>query len=323
MTRPTGVASPEGIPFFLTRRLGDNDFLRGHAYYLPFKVLGEKTGETKLFNSKGTAIELEANLSPKSLNYLAKLGITDFQNDSVADLIWMHVLAVGFSPEYLAENATGIRNDWPRIPMPMSKNLLLSSATLGRKIAALLDSDSVEGVTTGRIRKELSQIATLAKKDGRAVDLSAGDLDLTAEWGHLGKDGAIMPGPGRIVTREYSTNELAAFEDSLSSLGVTLQELKKILGSRMVDVYLNNNVFWRGIPENVWHTTIGGYQVIKKWLSYRERKILGRGLNVVEVREVTDIARRVASILMMYPSLNKNYSLAKDSAQSWFEPSNE
>jgi Type ISP C-terminal specificity domain/N-6 DNA Methylase len=42
-TRPAGVAQPEGVPFFLTRALGDNDFLRGHAYYFALKIRGRVT----------------------------------------------------------------------------------------------------------------------------------------------------------------------------------------------------------------------------------------------------------------------------------------
>lgn len=35
---------------------------------------------------------------------------------------------------------------------------------------------------------------------------------------------------------------------------------------------------------------IGGYQVIKKWLSYREAKLLGRPLTKEEVRYVQEMA---------------------------------
>jgi hypothetical protein len=34
----------------------------------------------------------------------------------------------------------------------------------------------------------------------------------------------------------------------------------------------------------VWDYTIGGYQVIKKWLSYREHKLLVRPLTTDEAR---------------------------------------
>ena len=40
------------------------------------------------------------------------------------------------------------------------------------------------------------------------------------------------------------------------------------------------------------------YQVLKKWLSYRERPVLGRPLDPDEVQHFTDTARRTAAILM-------------------------
>ena len=42
---------------------------------------------------------------------------------------------------------------------------------------------------------------------------------------------------------------------------------------------------------------LGGYQVLKKWLSYRESKVLGRSLLPEEVQHFTDTARRIAAIL--------------------------
>jgi hypothetical protein len=53
--------------------------------------------------------------------------------------------------------------------------------------------------------------------------------------------------------------------------------------------------------------TIGGYQVIKKWLSYRERPLLGRGLSPDEARAVTQIARRIAALLLLEVELDENY----------------
>jgi hypothetical protein len=42
-----------------------------------------------------------------------------------------------------------------------------------------------------------------------------------------------------------------------------------------LDIYLNIKVVWHGIPAPVWRYTIGGYKVMKKWLFYRERGVLG------------------------------------------------
>ncbi len=67
----------------------------------------------------------------------------------------------------------------------------------------------------------------------------------------------------------------------------------------------------------MWGFYIGGYQVIKKWLSYRERGILGRGLTTDEVREVTGTARRIAAILLLRKGLDRNYENVKDRAFPW------
>jgi hypothetical protein len=57
--------------------------------------------------------------------------------------------------------------------------------------------------------------------------------------------------------------------------------------------------------------TIGGYQVLKKWLSYRERQVLGRDITKDEAREFTHIVRRIAALLLLEPELDKNYRAAK------------
>ena len=72
------------------------------------------------------------------------------------------------------------------------------------------------------------------------------------------------------------------------------------------DVYLNEVAYWRNIPAKVWGYYIGGYQVIKKWLSYREKTLLGRSLTQDEAREVTHMARALAAIVILEPALNAN-----------------
>ena len=59
------------------------------------------------------------------------------------------------------------------------------------------------------------------------------------------------------------------------------------------------------------------YQVIKKWLSYRELELLGRPLTPEEAREVMNIARRIAAITLLEPSLDANYKLAKSDTYAW------
>jgi len=140
---------------------------------------------------------------------------------------------------------------------------------------------------------------------------------VTAGWGHEGKGGAVMPGKGKVIERDYTAKEREALAAGAPLLHLAEQQALKLLGERTLDVYLNGLAYWKNIPSQVWQYTIGGYQVIKKWLSYRERDILGRGLTMAEARMVTEIARRVAAILLMEPELDANYAATKHAVYSW------
>ncbi len=118
-------------------------------------------------------------------------------------------------------------------------------------------------------------IGVAARVGGGNLDPQAGDLAVTSGWGHAGKGGVTMPGKGKIILRPYSPDERAAVEQGAEALGLSAEEAFTQLGEQAVDVYLNDLAYWRCVP-GVWSYTIGGYQVMKKWLSYRERPLLGR-----------------------------------------------
>src|ERR1039457_3137858 len=152
-------------------------------------------------------------------------------------------------------------------------------------------------------RKDLQAIAVIERGGKTSVNPDEGDLELTAGWGHAGKGGATMPGKGKTTERPYTSQEAKLPTDSLA-----------ILGEKTVDVYLNDRVCWRSIPARVWDYTISGYAVIKKWLSYREKELLGRSLSVDEARYVTEMARRIAALMFLGPQLDQSYhSIAKES----------
>ena len=183
--------------------------------------------------------------------------------------------------------------EWPRIPLPGwpdgaadgAAEALAASAAQGRALAQLLDPDTpVPGITTGALRPEVAVIAVPTTTGGR--NMTSEDFAVTAGWGHYGTGDAVMPGQGRIVERVFTLEERAAMDDSLA-----------VLGETAFDVYLNANTFWRNVPAAVWRYKLGGYQVLKKWLSYRERDILGRKLEPEEVRHFANTARRVAATL--------------------------
>jgi hypothetical protein len=324
MTRPAGVASPEGIPVCFTRLLGDNDFLRGHAYYIPIQLRDgarlRKRDHATLFDVlEGEPLEDApvANLSKAARDYGSALGIGDPDaNAEAAELIWMHCLAIGHTPAYLAENADGIREGWPRIPLPATKRLLIASAALGRRVAALLDTEMpVKGVSSPPIRSELKGIAVVARRGPGILDLS-----VTAGWGHSGKEGAVMPGKGQHVERDYTPAETAALRQGAKALGLSEEQALAHLGASTRDIALNCDVYWRNVPERVWDYTIGGYPVLKKWLSYREGSLLGRPLTADEAREVSSMARRIAAILLLGFALDANYLEVRRSTYAWPTP---
>jgi hypothetical protein len=180
------------------------------------------------------------------------------------------------------------------VPLPDNAALLCASAALGIRVAALLDPDMpVPDVTAGAIAPALATIAVPMRRGGGAM--TEADRTLTAGWGHAGKGGAVMPGRGRIVTRDYALDEAPT------------QAQAALLGSKTNDIFLNADACWRNIPEIVWDFTIGGYQVLKKWLSYREQPLLRRALLPAELRYLRDVARRLAALRLLAPELDANY----------------
>ena len=75
--------------------------------------------------------------------------------------------------------------------------------------------------------------------------------------------------------------------------------------------HLNDAVHWSSAPSRVWTYTLGGYQVIKKWLTYRAKNVLGRDLEPKKARYITQVTRRITAILLMEPELDANYEVVK------------
>ena len=234
----------------------------------------------------GDGTQRRPNLSPAAHRYLDNLGL------GVEDL-FHHVIAVLHDPAYREANAGALRMEWPRIPLPGwpdgdadgAADELAESAARGRELAALLDSETpVPGVTEGALRPEIAAIAVPSTTTGH--NMSGDDFALTAGWGHFGSGQAVMPGQGRAVKRPYTADEQAALAKTTPTLGDTT-----------FDIYLNDVAYWRNIPAAVWTYKLGGYQVLKKWLSYREHKVLGRPLHPEEIQHFTNTARRIARIL--------------------------
>ena len=80
-------------------------------------------------------------------------------------------------------------------------------------------------------------------------------------------------------------------------LWAAVGDATSVLGQTTLNIYLNGDAYWRNVPAAVWRYKLGGYQVLKKWLSYRERGVLGRALLPEEVLYFAEVARRIGTIL--------------------------
>ena len=228
------------------------------------------------------------NLSSRAQRYLERLGL------GVNDLFY-HVLAVLHDPTYRQANAGALRMGWPRIPLPGwpddnaegEAQALIQSAAQGREIAALLNPDiSVPSITQQPLKPEIAAIAVPTTANGH--NMAGDDFAVTAGWGRLGQGDAVMPGRGQAAERALTAEERATMSGLLPALSETT-----------FDIHLNANAYWRNVPAAVWHYKLGGYQVLKKWLSYREHEILQRPVHLDEVQHFADTARRIAAILMI------------------------
>ena len=112
-----------------------------------------------------------------------------------------------------------------------------------------------------------------------------------------------MPSSGLVALRDASTAAERDFGDT-----------------EVLDIFLNDLTYWSGVPASVWDLKIGGYQVLKKWLAYREHgpdgpsPLLGRSLTIAEARCFTDLVRRLAGFVSIAGSLDDNYQFIRTGA---------
>ena len=276
-----GAEEPQAC---FTKHLGSLHLIERTALMFPAWLLDHGVGDD------GDSAR-RANVSGSAQRYLECIGA------SVEDL-FHHILATLHDPAYRKANAGALCMEWPRIPLPGwpdgkaegAAEVLTRSVARGREFAVLLDPDTaVPGVTQAPLRPEIASTAVPATIGGH--NMAGDDFSVTAGWGHYGVGDAVMPGQGRAVERTYTPQEREALGDALPALGNTT-----------FDICLNAGAFWRNVPAVVWRYKLGGYQVLKKWLSYRERSILDRSLHPREVQHFIGTVRRITAMLLLWNS---------------------
>jgi hypothetical protein len=228
--------------------------------------------------------------------------------------MWLHALAIGYAPQYHAENEDAGRFGFARIPLPCLLTQLRDGAVLGEQVAGIVDVDMPLTPPGASAHAFWSRTGSPSARDsGRG--LSPEDLPLQA-WAVVQPAG-VFPTDGLTVTRPLSDEELSARQDLADALGRTLGEVNGLLGDQVMDVAMNATAAWRSVPVAVWNIKIGGYSVLRKWLSYRDEQVLDRPMTVAEARGFADIVRRLTSLALLGPDLDAHYLAIAEASYAW------
>jgi hypothetical protein len=200
-------------------------------------------------------------------------------------------LALGHSPAYQEEHSESLAQDWAHIPIPRERALFDELTRTGALIAKLLDPlQEPRAAVRASLGEYAPRLAVLASVEGGAVR----ENDLVITIPHFGGS------RGGWRSRPYRENE----------------EPPAYLGEVTGDLYLNDQVFFRNVPSDVWTFELGGYSVLKKWLGYRDaRRRESRPLTLLEKEHFRSMVQRISGVLALSEQLNGLYERA--SANAW------
>ena len=172
------------------------------------------------------------------------------------------------------------------------ERLGLGVEDLFHHVLAVLHDPAYREANAGALRMEWPRIPLPGWPDGD-IGSAAEGLAASAE---RGREVARLldpetPVPG--VTVGDLRPELAAIAVPTTVDG------RNMTGDTTYDIHLNDNTHWSNVPAAVWNYKLGGYQVLKKWLSYRASGVLDRPLLPEEVQHFTNTARRIGAILLV------------------------
>jgi hypothetical protein len=282
ITVPKPRKSTEAIPLFASTLVGLHVHERG-SVVIPKEaagVFGERTANLppSVWRVVREQLKLKGELSgPDARRFSSRL---------------LHVaLAVPQAPAYQSDHKSALSADWAHLPIPKERKLFDKIADVGDQIALLLDAKRVASGLVAEILGEdrAAALGRLSRTDGRQV--SGEDLRVNIKyWG-----GA----KGRWVLRPYASAE----------------ESHPAWGESTGDLFLSDEVFFANVPAAVWTYQLGGYPVLKKWLSYRQAdRYDDKPLNNEDRRWVRAIVQRIAAILALRETLDRLYSEAAANA---------
>jgi hypothetical protein len=244
-----------------------------------------------LFASHNAAPHRQSNLAPSvwaclKQAFALKGDLSGKDARAIARNVVRVSLALCHAPQYQSEHKESLAQDWAHVPIPKSRELFDELVAAGEMLAALLNPvASPARVLKSTLGDEMKHLAVPGKIGGGNVSES----DLLVEYSFFG--GA----QGGWRARSISNGEPTHDE----------------WGDATGDLYINDDVFFRHIPERVWRYELGGYPVIKKWLGYRDRgRRPGVALSVQEAAHLRGMVHRIATALLLHSRMDRLYERA-------------
>lgn len=152
--RREGAARP-----LATSQVPSNECVDPNARVFPLLQPGSALGLDDSQLGGGTPAEPITAIAPQWIAAARERGTTGSDRE-IGDTIFYALAGVAASGEWLTTQSLR-SSDLPSIPLPGDPDLLHAAAAVGRIYSALVDPDlTVEGVTVGKIRPELQDIAT-------------------------------------------------------------------------------------------------------------------------------------------------------------------
>ena len=316
--RRTVESSNDGAPLLWSSAVGDQHALHKTAYLVPTLYVEEPPNYGSLFGEDGGPNTLE-NLSDFAKAYLTSIGYSHHDGDFYrSEALFLHVLAISSAPEYIRENRGALRQRFPHIPLPKSRAGFDESVQVGRVLADLHDGGS-GGATRSLLVAMGRTIAVIRSRSHRPLQTGGGDFKITAGWGRLNENGAVMPGHGSTTRQDFSDAEEALLRSIASWAQCSEASLQAIIAQGAQHIHLNPGTFFASVPTAAWEYKIGGFLVLKKWLSYRDYSVSNRSLDTTEARLFQNMVIRLTIIALLGDRLDANYRAAKDDASIFDE----
>ncbi|MCW5979747.1 MAG: hypothetical protein KIT09_16830 [Bryobacteraceae bacterium] len=290
VTVPEPRKESETRPVLLTTAFDLHLHDRGSVAF-PAEVVTEAAPEGTLFAEQDRSSQREANLAPCAWTVLKSVwnlkgGLPGRDARALSRALSRLCLVVCHAPSYQAEHKESLAQDWAHVPVPKSRQLLDEIAAAGDFLATLLNP-----------------AANPAKAIKEILD---GDAKSLAVPGKLG--GGSVSGDELLVGYSFFGAAQGGWRPRAAA---SHEPMHDEWGGSTGDLYINDSVFFRHVPERVWRYELGGYPVIKKWLGYRDRgRRPGVPLSVQEMTHLRAMVHRLAAVLRLHPTLDHLYERA-------------